>query len=163
MKFRNYLILLILGIALSMQAQEYKSAIGLRLGVPISISYKRFISEKAALEFVFGYRNTTYWNYLNLGAYYQHHFPIKSVDGLAWYLGGGANVFIWDYDNDFYPNNNYSKVNFGISGCIGLDYKFADIPLNLSVDWIPTIFINSDIYSGFVGGVGALAVRYVIN
>ncbi|MBK6355175.1 MAG: hypothetical protein IPF46_17770 [Saprospiraceae bacterium] len=26
--------------------------------------------------------------------------PIKSVEGLNWYVGGGASVFFWNYDND---------------------------------------------------------------
>ncbi len=163
MKIRNILILAILGITISIQAQDYKSAIGLRLGYPLSVTYKMFISEKAALEFVAGYRNTSYWNYLNVGAYYQHHMPISSVDGLNWYVGGGANVFFWSYDDVFYANNDYGSTNFGISGCIGLDYKFANSPINLSVDWIPTFFISSDIYTGFRGDNGAFAIRYTIN
>jgi hypothetical protein len=163
MKIRNFLILAILGIAISSQAQDYKSAIGLRLGVPLSVSYKTFINEKAALEFVVGYRNTTYWNYFSIGAYYQHHMPIQSVDGLSWYVGGGASAHFWSYDDVYYANTDYGTTTFGISGCIGLDYKFAEIPLNLSVDWIPTFYISSDIYDGFRGGEGALAVRYTLN
>lgn len=163
MKLKHLLILGVLGVSLNIYSQEYKSAIGLRLGIPLSVTYKTFLNEKAALEFVAGYRNNTYWKYIDLGGYYEYHMPFPNVQGLKWYFGGGVNVFIWSYDDVYYANNNYKSTNFGIAGCIGLDYKFADMPLNLSVDWIPTFFISSDIYSGFNGGQGALAVRYVIK
>jgi hypothetical protein len=146
------------------QVQDYKSAIGLRLGYPISISYKTFINDNAALEGYAGFRGYSYYSWFNVGALYQYHKPIESVDGLAWYFGGGANVFFWNYDNTFYPNSDdFSSVSFGISGVIGLDYKFADIPLNLSVDWLPTFIIGGEFLSGFGGNYGALSARYILN
>lgn len=163
MKIRNVLILFILCLGFYAKSQDYKSAVGLRLGYPLSVCYKTFINEKAALEFVLGYRNTTYWNYIAIGGYYQHHLPIRSVDGLSWYFGGGASVHFWSYDDVYYANFDYGTTTIGVSGCIGLDYKFKDIPLNISADWIPTFYISSDIYDGFRGGEGALAVRYVLK
>ncbi|MFZ1257293.1 MAG: hypothetical protein WAR77_13120, partial [Saprospiraceae bacterium] len=62
----------------------------------------------------------------------------------------------------YYPNNDFSSSSFGLSGCLGLDYKFADYPINLSADWIPTFFING-FGDGFGAGYGALAVRYVFK
>lgn len=144
--------------ALASNAQDYKSAIGLRLGSPLSVSYKTFISEKGAFEGVVGFRGYTGYSWINIGAYYQHHNPIGSVPGLSWYYGAGANVYFWSWDNSFVGDNSTSTT-FGISGVLGLDYKFADIPLNLSADWIPTFFING-YGNGFSGGYGALAARY---
>lgn len=149
--------------SLRTDAQDYKSAIGLRLGYPVSLSYKTFISEPGAIEGVLGFRGYSYYSWLNLSAFYQHHFPITSVDGLKWYVGGGASVYYWNYDNDFYPNNDFNSISFGIHGVIGLDYKFANIPLNLSLDWIPTVGFGGEFLGGFGGSYGALSVRYVLK
>ena len=148
---------------LDAQIQEYKHSIGLRLGYPLSISYKRFISDKGAIEGFLGYRNYTYVNWLNLGVLYEHHMPVKSFDGLAWYFGGGASIFKWTYDDAYYLNTNYASISFGIMGCLGLDYKFKDIPLNLSVDWLPLIPFGSDLYTGFGAGYGGIAARYILK
>ena len=92
---KNLLLLLVLGMVIgfnqSASAQEYKSAIGLRLGYPLSVSYKTFLNDKA--------------------------------------------------------------------GNIGLDYKFANTPINLSLDWIPTYWLTG-YYDGFGSAIGGLAVRY---
>lgn len=61
--------------------------------------------------------------------------------------------------------NNWFEV--GVSGNIGLDYTFNDIPLNLSVDYVPTIVVfdndEFDRISRFRGGYGALTARYILN
>ncbi|MEZ4908329.1 MAG: hypothetical protein R2771_11970 [Saprospiraceae bacterium] len=36
-------------------AQNYNSVVGVRLGVPLSASYKKFINEKSAFELVAGF------------------------------------------------------------------------------------------------------------
>ena len=146
--------------ASSVHAQDYKSAIGLRLGYPLSVSYKTFISEKSALEGVVGFRSFSGYSWINVGGYYQIHNEIPSVDGLRWYYGAGPNVYIWSWDKSFV--NPGSNTSIGISGVIGLDYKFNDLPLNVSVDWIPTFFVNG-FGSGFGGGYGALAARYTLK
>jgi hypothetical protein len=157
-RFFTLVIAMLLVVTVS-QAQDYKSAIGLRLGSPLSVSYKTFISEKGAFEGVAGFRSFVGYSWFNVGAYYQHHNEIASVDGLKWYYGAGVNAYFWSYDTGFLGDGSTS---FGISGVLGLDYKFADIPLNLSADWIPTFFVNG-FGSGFGAGYGALAARYTLN
>lgn len=144
-------------------SQNYNSAIGLRLGYPVSLSYKHFISEPGAIEGFLGFRSYSGYGWINVGATYQHHFPISEVAGLSWYVGGGASAFFWnDRDDVFANNDDFSTTSFGILGVLGLDYKFESAPINLSVDWMPTIFVNG-YGSGFGGGYGALSVRYVLK
>jgi hypothetical protein len=143
----------------SLSAQDYKSAIGLRLGYPISVSYKTFISEPGAVEIYAGFRGYAFYNYFLVGAMYQHHFPIGSVPGLKWYVGGGLNALFYNYDAGFVGDGGFG---LGINGAVGLDYKFENIPLNLSVDWLPTVYISGYL-SGFGGGLGALSARYTLN
>ena len=79
-------------------------------------------------------------------------------------VGGGASAWIWTYDNDYNFGADYNNFNLGIMGCLGLDYKFADFPINLSVDWVPTFVVGESYYCrGFGVGYGALAARYTFR
>ena len=159
MKLFTLLMLFFMGISFG-NAQEYKSAIGLRLGYPLSASYKTFISETAAIEGVAGFRSFSGYSWFNVGGYYQIHKELGSTKGLQWYYGAGANLYFWSFDSGF--GGGSSTTSIGLSGVLGLDYKFSEAPLNISVDWIPTFFING-FGNGFSGGYGALAARYVLN
>lgn len=145
----------------AIQAQEYNSAIGLRLGYPLSVSYKKFLNESNALELFAGFRGYTGYSWVNVGAAYQVHKPINGVDGLQWYFGGGASAFFFNYNNGF--GGDAGAFGLGIMGNLGLDYKFANAPINVSADWMPTFFIGNGYLTGFGGGYGALAVRYTLN
>lgn len=142
-------------------AQGYKSAIGLRLGYPLSVSYKQFISEPGAIEVFAGFRSWSYYSWFNVGAMYQHHFPITSVEGLQWYVGGGASAYFWNF-KDLFPGDNSTSTSFAILGDLGLDYKFANAPVNLSVDWVPAFYLNG-YGNGFAAGYGGLAARYTLK
>lgn len=151
----------ILAVANDLKAQNYQSAIGLRLGAPLAVSYKFFISEPAAIELYLGFRSYSIgYTFLNPGAMYQYHFPISGVDGLSWYVGGGASLFLYNFNDNYC--NECDGLAFGINGALGLDYKFANAPVNLSADWLPTIVIAGD-FAGFGGGNGALSARYTLN
>ncbi len=142
-------------------SQDYKSAIGLRLGSPNSISYKHFLSQNNAIEVFLGYRRqSAFINFLNVGVLYQVHNRINGAEGLRWYYGGGATVFFWNYDRDVYASDLYNNLNIGIMGNLGLDYKFVDLPLNLSLDWTPTFVIGDAYYDKFRGDYYALSARY---
>ncbi len=156
------LIFLLSFMFIKSNAQGYKSAIGLRLGSPWCASYKTFINEKNAIEGVLGFRGGNYYSWFNIGGYYEHHTPIVTAEGLSWYYGGGINIFFWSFDDGYFTNENYSSTTIGLSGILGLDYKIKDTPLNLSIDWTPTVFF-SGYGDGFAGGYGALGVRYILN
>ncbi len=141
-------------------SQDYKSAIGLRLGYPTSITYKHFISEPGAIELFAGFRSYTFYRWINVGGAYEHHKPISGVDGLKWYFGGGASIFLWTYDDGFLDDDG--STSFGLLGVLGLDYKFADAPVNLSADWMPVFFLNG-YGNGFGGGFGAVSARYTFR
>ncbi len=146
------------------QAQEYKTAVGLRFGYPTSISFKHFISEPGAIEVFAGTaRRSSFYRWTNLGAMYQHHSSIRGAEGLRWYAGGGAAFYFWNYDKGFNNRADYGATSLGIMGVLGLDYKFVEIPLNLSIDWTPTLFLG-DVYVGnFGAGYAALSVRYTFQ
>ena len=45
----------------------------------------------------------------------------------------------------------------GIDGVLGLDYKFKDAPINISLDWQPSVTLIGASSSPAYGGI---AVRY---
>jgi hypothetical protein len=142
------------------QAQDYNSAIGGKLGYGLIASYKKFLNESAAIDIFGGIR----WGGIAAGAYYEKHKPISSVDRLQWYWGFGGSYTTWDYG----VAGLDSYYELGASGVLGLDYSFDNIPLNLSVDWAPTIVLlesydYTGAYSRFRGGYGALTARYILN
>ena len=147
-----------------LSAQSYKSSAGLRMGYPVAGTYKTFINEDTALEGIIGFGSySRYVSYTNIRAAYLKHqnLEIESITNLQWYYGGGAGAFIWSY-NDNYFGERESNVAFGISGYLGVEYTFEDIPLSISLDWAPT-FILGRFGGGLGAGYGALAARYVIN
>jgi hypothetical protein len=148
---------LVLVLSFSMQAQDYKSAIGGKLGYGLVASYKKFLSEKAAID-VFG---GIHWGGSVMGGInYSIHKDIKEVEDLRWYYGAGANFFSW-------AAGSYTWAEVGVSGNIGLEYTFKDIPLNLSVDYVPTFIVydtdDFDNVRRFRSGYGALTARYILS
>jgi hypothetical protein len=72
-----------------MQAQDYKSAVGVRLGYPLAISYKTFISESSAIEAYVDYRGYSFYNYISVNGYLglQYTFPV-TADGVPGFAFG---------------------------------------------------------------------------
>lgn len=125
------------------QSTGYKTALGVRLSntapmVNNSITLKHFLNERAAVEALFSFGDP-----LALGALFEIHKPL-STSGIQWYYGGGGYIA---FVKTFNPNKNRDETNtnFGGQGVIGLDYKFVNIPLNLSLDWKPELNIIGDI------------------
>lgn len=138
-------ILIISGFffATNVSAQDYKTALGVRLSssqamVNNSITLKHFLNEKAAVEALFSFGDP-----LALGALLEVHKPLGS-QGIKWFYGGGGYLaFVKTYDPE--KDKEESEVNFGAQGVIGLDYKFVNLPLNLSLDWKPELNLIGDI------------------
>jgi hypothetical protein len=141
----------IIGISMA-QIGDYKTAVGLRSYPFVSaagITFKQFIAEDKALEVV-GY----FWNGARITGLYEIHKPLL-IDRLNWYYGGGAHV-------SMYNAKNYSGGTFlGVDGVVGLDYKIANTPINISLDWQPSVEFGSGL--GFSSGWGGLSVRYVLK
>lgn len=177
-KFRVALSIVFLSgfFAVSLQAQDgsdYKRGIGLRVGGGyydiVAASFKTFITDPGAIELNLGFRPyaAVYSSYnqfnLSFSASYQHHFPIGSVEGLKWFVGGGLTAY-----NTFSSNKDYSGFGLGIFPTGGVDYKFGNIPLNVSADFRPTFAIVKPDYYGysylsysrFYAGNAGISARY---
>ena len=144
-------------------AQDYETALGLRAAWGFAVTGKKFINDEHAVEVIANYRSFGYasfsYSWLSFTGLYQVHKPLDNVfAGLYWYYGGGVNFTTYSGDFD-YPGSDLDAF-FGIAGNLGLDYKFDDYPINVSVDWIPVLGFGG---YGFGGEGGGVAVRYTFN
>ncbi|MEN9569962.1 MAG: hypothetical protein RL172_1193 [Bacteroidota bacterium] len=133
--------------SLSASAQSYSKALGLRLGpnsaaVTAGFTGKYFLNERTAVEGIIGINDG-----LGICALYQIHFPIAAVNNLQWFAGPGAYVAF---------RNSTTMV--GAAGIVGLDYKFEELPINLTLDWKPELNLLSKI--AFESSGLGLSVRY---
>ncbi len=130
-------------------AQDYRFAMGLRLGnstptISSSVTGKYFVTDKNAIEGLISFGSK-----FGLGALLEIHRKLD-VEGLSWFYGAGAYV-------GFADNNAY----VGPQGVTGLDYKFAKVPLNLSLDWKPELDIVPAI--NFVPDAFAFSIRFTLK
>ena len=103
-----------------------------------SISIKQFINPTTAIEGLF-----TFGDPLALGALLEFHKPLSAA-GLRYFYGAGGYIcFIKSVNVN--TQKTSTDANFGAQGIIGLDYKFNNIPLNISLDWKPELNIVSEI------------------
>ncbi|MBL7729748.1 MAG: hypothetical protein JNM88_01110 [Chitinophagaceae bacterium] len=148
-KTRLFLLPALLFLTFAAAAQEtssgsgYSTALGVRLSssnamVNNSVSLKHFINDKLAIEGLFSFGDP-----LAIGALAEIHKPLAS-EGLTWFYGGGGYISFVKKVNTT-TQKTTTDPNFGAMGVIGLDYKFNNIPLNLSLDWKPELNIVSDI------------------
>jgi hypothetical protein len=151
---RKFLLVFSIGIISALfnqaSAQDYKWAMGLRLSTPSptissSVSVKYFVSDNAAIEGLvsFGTR-------FGIGGLYEVHRLIGGMPNLNWFFGGGA-----------YIGFQYNLVYTGPTGIIGMDYKFDNAPVNISLDWKPELDISPAI--AFIPDAFALSIRFTLK
>jgi hypothetical protein len=113
-----------------LSAQDYKVAIGIRFStaaptISNAVSVKYFMNEHDALEGLISFGTR-----FGIGGLYEIHQLIGTTPAFTWFYGFGGYI-------GFQDNNTY----LGPMGAVGLDYKFKDAPLNLSLDWKPELDI----------------------
>jgi hypothetical protein len=138
------------GLYNNLSAQDYKVAIGIRFSTPAptlnnSVSVKYFLDESNALEGLLSFGSR-----FGIGGLYEKHLLIGGTPGFNWFYGGGG-----------YLGFENGTTWLGPTGVIGLDYKFSNAPLNLSVDWKPELDILPDI--NFVPDAFAITARFTFG
>ena len=134
-----------------LNAQDYHTSVGLRAGWSTGITLKHFVATSDAVE---GILTTREYGF-NLTGLYERHGRAFDTDHLYYYFGGGAHLGAWRAK----PNDNSNRTVIGLSGILGLEYVFTEIPFNISLDWKPAIHLIG--HSGFWGEEMALSFRYI--
>jgi hypothetical protein len=130
-----------------LSAQDYKVAIGVRFSsaaptLSNSVTVKYFMNERDAIEGLLSFGTR-----FGIGGLYERHQLIGATPAFTWFYGAGAYL-------GFQNNNAY----VGPTGVVGLDYKFKNAPLNLSLDWKPELDIIPAI--NFVPDAFGFSVRF---
>ena len=144
-------------MATSLNAQNYRTALGGRFGLFNGFTIKHFIKTDRALEGLLGFR----WNGFMITGLYEYQKPFPDVKNLDWFVGIGGHVGFWNdgYYKDRYYNDGHSAFGLDLIG--GLEYTFDEVPINLGLDWKPAFnFVGND--NVWLDGL-ALSVRYTIK
>jgi hypothetical protein len=158
MKKSLVVILTLLSMSLYSRAQIHPHAIGLRFGSNgnvsgAEVSFQQGLSRVNRIEFDLGFGGNKDYSHLVFTGIY--HWDWNITEGLNWYVGPGAGIGFYSYDD----SEDY--INFAMGGQIGLEYDFNSLgaPILLSLDTRPMWdFLGEN--AGFGWGM-ALGVRYI--
>lgn len=89
---------------------------------------------------------------------YEYQAPISGAEGLQYFVGGGA--LIGFGTGPRYNDNHNNSTSFYLRLTGGIDYKFADAPIDVSLGLDPFFQLAPFTSSNLALGVG---LRYVIK
>jgi len=130
----------------------YEQAIGLRGGFGGGVTYKQQLGNEAN----YGEAILNFWDkILSVRALYERT-QTTNVDGLRWYYGGGPVLGVG------------SEFHVGLSGVVGIEFTFFDIPINASLDVSPALLLfqsddDNDKRDSFDWQVGGFSLRYILR
>jgi hypothetical protein len=142
-------------LSITAYGQDYRTSLGLRAGLPYGLTVKHFLSKTNALE---GILASSWGGFVVTGLYENEHWTGK-YPGLNWFWGFGAHAGFWDTGMNPNVDETYTGSIIGADAIVGLEYTFDEIPLNLSLDLLPTFNLIG--YTGWGGINGAISIRYV--
>jgi len=137
-------------------SDSYTRAIGGRFGVANGITYKHFLNESHAIDGIMNFQGNRSFTIFKLLGLYEIHQPINFIDveGLRWYYGFGGGLGRYRY-----KDTDSSGLAWSFDGVVGADYKIPEAPINLSLDWKPTMELTPESGVRF-DGIG-LSIRFV--
>jgi hypothetical protein len=152
---KTLIVILFAGLTAIVSGQDYKTSLGIRAGIPYGLTIKHFLSKTNAIE---GILAGSYGGFVVTGLYENEHWT-GQYPGLNWFWGAGAHAGFWDAGMNPNLPGTYSGSVIGVDFVIGMEYTFDEIPLNLSIDLLPTFNLIGN--TGWGGLNGAISIRYV--
>lgn len=134
-------------------AQTYKTAVGAKFytgsgsigGINIRHSTTTNTALEGSLLFFSGG--------LGIEGLYEYQAPIAGAEGLQYFVGGGGMLGFGTGKH----NDNSTIFALRLTG--GVDYKFADAPINISLAFDPFFYLAPSTGSNLALGIG---LRYVL-
>lgn len=127
-------------------SQMYDSAAGLRGGTGATISYKKFLGRAIAFEGILGSYDYDFFG----ASILIEKYTDANLGRVQWYWGVGPYL---TFHRDF--------TAFGAMGALGVDFSFASIPIEISVDWTPRLRLAGADAKLFTKSAG-VGIRYII-
>lgn len=155
-RFQLILVILLLSF-LSVAAQPYRTAAGLRFGFPYGVTVKHFFDPDNGIELI----AAANLRGVIAAGFFENEYRISMHSGLCWFWGLGLHGGFVDATRNpyLYTKEDYVGPVIGIDAIAGLDYAFRRIPLNISFDLLPSVNLGG--YTGWNGLSSAISVRYV--
>lgn len=151
-KVLGLLIAFICVSAAGVQAQTYETAVGAKFyttsGSVGGINIKHSTTSNTALEGSLLF----YSGGLGVEGLYELQGPINNAPGLMYFVGGGGLLGFGSGKND--------NVNFALRLTGGLDYKFEEAPISVSLGLDPFFNLSPSTGSRLALGIG---LRYVLR
>lgn len=157
-------LLCLLFLSNNVNGQPYRTGVGIRFGgIASGISVRHYLSSKGAIE---GLASFGRHAFIITGLYESFHaFP--NAEGLSWFFGGGAHVGFYQdeyrYEYFYYKSHNNKTIkyyedgeeqfSFGGDFIIGMDYKFKNTPIDISLDVKPMIDFVPGLYGYWEGAI----------
>ena len=161
MKRIAFVLFGLLFLSPNLQAQQYRTAIGVKgdwstLNYDLAeLSLKHFFTDRSALEANLGLGRRFIW----LEGMYHHNQTLKG--DVDWYFGGGVDFGYWNTNYDSrYDKSTHTGFWAGTTGVVGIEYTAGFIPINLALDVGPTIRMVPDLEIGLKIG---FALRYAFR
>lgn len=151
---KNILLGMVLGLmiilAKPITAQDHGFGMGLILGEPTGLSAKLWTSSDNAFDFAAAWSFRGRGHLLLQADYVWHFFRLLPVPSgkLPLYIGFGGRVILAD------------DPHIGIRIPVGLDYLFADAPIDVFMELVPILDLSPSTKFGVGGGLG---IRYWFN
>jgi hypothetical protein len=138
--------------AANVTAQEYQTAVGAKFytgnGSIGGINIRHSTSDHTALEGSLLFFSGA----IGLEGLYQYQGPIAGAQGLYYFAGGGGMLA--------FGTGRGNSTAFALRLTGGIDYKFADAPIAVSLAFDPFFYLAPNTSSNLALGIG---LRYVIK
>jgi hypothetical protein len=139
-------------------AQTYQTALGAKFytgdGSIGGVNVRHSTAEHTALEGSLLFFNGG----IGLEGLYEYQAPINGAEGLQYFVGGGAMIGFGTGPRYRDQYNNSTTFALRLTG--GVDYKFADAPIDVSLGLDPFFYLAPYTGSNLALGIG---LRYVIK
>ena len=139
------------------QMRDFNTMVGVVGGTNLGGTVKQFVTQPGALDLLV-YRR---WKGTVAALLYEHHFEIREIRGLEWYLGAGGHYGIWKQPNGEPPwvykiDQDYNA--YGIDAIVGLEYNLSRSNFYMGFYWKPAY--NFPDFTDFWGDEAAFTLRY---
>jgi len=128
------------------RGEGYNSAVGVRGGLFYGVTYKKALNKKAYGEGIISAND----GFLRLTALYEIANE-TGTEGFRWYYGAGV------------TGGALSGFRLGPTGVIGIEFSISDVPINASLDYMPSLWILNTSENKGRWNAGAVSIRYILD
>ena len=146
MRMKKIFASLLAVLAFVSVASAQPKAIGVRAGYGGELSYQQYVAGSNFIEGDLGF-----WGDGGFSLTGLYNFDLGQSGMFGFYAGPGAQIGV-------YNGGESSSLSLGVVGMLGVEMEIPEVPINISLDWRPAIYLVNGFRFGWNGF--ALGVRY---